>query len=595
VRRPSRPGPLAAVGLLLLVLVACAGWIGLTALRAQSALEDARASLVAARDALAQRDLDVATAAVEDAGEATGRARRATSGPVWALGAAVPGYGKSLQVVRGLAAAADDVASGVLPSALEAARTVDPDRLRSPDGVVDTAVLRAATPPVVAGADQAERVLSDLVALPEADVVGVLGQARGELAAEVDELARLLRGAATALEVAPALLGEDRERRYLVLVQQTAESRGTGGLIGGFVEVVASGGRLSAVSSGSNTHLRNGAVPVPEDVPADFADIYGDAGAFAIWQNVNLSPDLPVVARVVEARWAAQGGAPLDGVVMVDATALALVLAGSGPVPLPEGGEVAPEELPEYLAVGQYRGVPLTRDGALTRKDRLEDLAALATARLTSGGGDTLALLRGLAAAVRSGHLQMASEDPALQPVLRSSGLDHALPAGDGPVAYPVVWNATGGKLDHFLDRDVVYRAGRCTDGRRRSTIAVTLTNRAPEDLPEYLTIRVTPEGRTASRTAAVTLQVYGTPGADLVRATVDGRPVAPEDPLGLVLFNVTEAGLPMWYLGLDLPPDEPRTLVLELDEPVVAGAPVVPEQPLSRPLTRTVDVPACG
>ena len=38
----------------------------------------------------------------------------------------------------------------------------------------------------------------------------------------------------TALEIAPTLLGEDRPRRFFVLVQQNAESRGTGGLPGGF-------------------------------------------------------------------------------------------------------------------------------------------------------------------------------------------------------------------------------------------------------------------------------------------------------------------------------------------------------------------------
>ncbi|HWG93540.1 MAG TPA: hypothetical protein VNU66_04865, partial [Mycobacteriales bacterium] len=279
---------------------------------------------------------------------------------------------------------------------------------------------------------------------------------------------------------------------------------------------------------------------------------------------------------------------------VLDGVALSLVLAGSGPVPLPDGGQLAPEDVLQYLAVDQYRGVALTREGTLARKDRLEDLALLAASRLSSGGGDTLALLRGIGEALRSGHLRMASDDPALQPALRASGVDGALPSGDGPLAYPVVWNATGGKLEHFLDREVVYTAGDCTGERRRSTIAVTLTNRAPEGLPEYLTIRVTPDGRTDSRTNAVTLQVYATPGADLVRATVDGLPVAPEDPSGLLLANASEAGLPLWYLGMELPPDQPRTLVLEFDEPVVPGEAVVPEQPLSRPLERTVDVPVC-
>jgi hypothetical protein len=596
-RRPRRPSLGAALALFVLVVLGATAWIGLRGLAAQRHLEDARVSLASARDALVDRDVAAARAAIDDAGADTARARALTSDPVWRLAGAVPGYGSTVRTVRGLAQAADDLAGEVLPQALDGAERIDPTRLRTPDGAVDLAVVRAATPPVRSSADDAARVAGDVEALPTQNVVRQVADARRELQEQVSQLADSLDGGAAALEVAPALLGEDRPRRYLMLVQQTSESRGTGGLPGGFVELVADAGRVSAVSSGSNRDLRNGEIPVPPGVPAGFIERYGgEFGAFRIWQNVNLSPDLPVVAKVVQARWQAQGGQPLDGVAMVDPQALATILGGTGPIALPDGRSVQPAELERYLAVDQYAGVPVTGDGQLARKDQLEDVAALVAARLTGGSGDTDTLLRGLVEAVRSGHLQLASDDAALQPTLAEHGVDGALPRGTAPVAYPVVYNDSEGKLDFFLDRSATYTAESCDGDQRRTEITVTLTNTAPavQDLPPYLTIR-NEAGRTVvSNVNRVTASVYGTRGAFLLGARLDGVVSQPQNPDGATVTVDEEAGMPVWSVVLDLPPGQPRTLALQVLEPAAAGAARVPEQPLARPLTASADVPEC-
>lgn len=593
--RFRRPGPGRAGALLLVVLLAATAWVGVRALLAKRHLDAARSDLTTAREALLRRDVVTARRAIAAAGRNAGRARSLTSDPVWRLGAAVPGCGTTLATAHDLARAADRLANDVLPTALDGADRLDPARLRRPDGSVDIAVITAATPPVAASAEEAERVRSALAKSYDQHLLAPVARARAQLTRQVDELTTALRGTATALQLAPALLGEDRPRRYLLLVQQTGESRGTGGIIGGYVEVLAAGGKVTAVSTGSNAQLRNGYLPPPPGVPQDFVTLYGDDGAFELWQNVNLSPDLPVVAKAVESRWRAQGGQPLDGVGVLDGTAIADILRGSGPVDLPSGIRVRPDQIEEFLAVGQYRGVPLTRQAVLARKDLLQEAGSVAVHRLAAGGGSTSELLRGVAEAVRTGHLRFTSDDPALRPGLAASGVDGALPSTDAPFTYPVVWNATGGKLEHFLDRSVSYTAGPCTGARRRSRVSVTLTNRAPEGLPQYLTILQRGADRQSSRTDVVTLQVYATRGAWLVTASLDGRPFAPTDPNGPLLTNATEAGLPLWSTELNLAPDQPHMLVLDLDEPTAAGTPRVLEQPLARPQAARLDVPGCG
>lgn len=579
-------------------VLALGSWLAVRGVQAQDELVQARDELSQAREHLLDRDVAGARAAITSAGGHTRRARAATHDPVWWLAARLPRLGATPTAVRGLAQAADDLAREVLPVALETADGVDPARVRAPDGAVDLAVLQAATPAAATSADRAQEVLAALRSLTGSDVVDRVDDRRQELAEQTEELTDSLRGAARALDLAPVLLGADRPRRYLLLVQQTAESRGTGGIIGGYVEVEASQGRLRVLSQGSNSELRSGLVPPPPDVPQEFIDLYEEQEAFFYWQNANVSPNLPVVARVLESRWRAQGGAELDGVVMLDAVALEALLAGSEPLQL--GDQQIPSDgIVEYLAVGQYRDFPpidpTQLGGQQARKDQLEEVAAVAAARLAGGGGDTTSLLRGLTEAVRSGHLRMASDDPVLAPLLADAGVDGALPSGDRPLAYAVVNDSTTGKLDHFLQRRVVYRAGDCQGDVRSSTISVELLNDVPdEELPPYLTTRLVDGERVQTRSNQVVLSVYATPGARLEKVTLDGRSTAPTDPAGPFLVNLQEAGLPFWNLELELPPGQPRELVLHLVEPVVPGEALVPEQPLSRPLVREVDVPAC-
>ena len=579
-----------------LVLLAAAVWSGVRAVLAKGHLDAARGQLEVARTALLDRRLDAADAAVTSAGRDTRAGRRLTGDPVtWVL-AHVPVLGNSLAVARGISAGADDIARRVLPGALKAAALIDPKTLRGPDGTVDVALLRRAAPGLASAAATSRQVARDVHGLPTLLVPGVVARGRATFDAQAATLARTLSGASDAVSIAPALLGEDRPRRWFVLVQQTDESRGTGGLPGGFAVVDARRGRVKVLTQGSNADLDLQRVVAPgPGIPTAFVDRYSPLATFSDWRNVNVSPDLPVVARVVAQRWAAQGGTPVDGVITLDAVALADLLRGAAPIPVSAGRTITADTVVQYLSLGQYVGV----SDQAGRKEQLVGVARAAIGQLTGGSGDTAQTLRGLVEALTSGHLHMASDDPAVAPVLARTGVDAHLPAGAAPVAYPVVFNASGGKLDQFLTRSVSYRAGSCDGPRRRSTITVTLRSDPPAlaSLPPYVTIRADGAPSRHSLVNHVGLSVYATRGALLTDAALDGRPL----PLDLTA-NVpdalqvgTEAGLPVWLTYLDLPPGADRTLVLHLVEPTSPGSARVPEQALATPLRREVSVPACG
>ena len=571
-----------------LLTVALAGWLGVRAVAAQQHLAQARSSLATARTALLDRRLDDAAVAMRSASSDTSAARRLTGDPTWTAAGAVPWLGRTFRSVRSLTTTADDVARQVLPPTMQAAQALTGDELRTPDGDLDLAPVLRAGPAVTAAGRHVQALDDGLAALPASGVLPVVRTATAQLRAQLGELSTAVAHARTVLDLAPPLLGSDRPRRYFVLVQQPGESRGTGGLTGGFAVLEADQGRVRVTQAGSNADLVKGVVPVPPGVSAEYAYEYGGNRAFELWQNVNLSPDLPSVARVVAARWKAQSGQDIDGVIAMDPTATADLLRGTGAVDVGGGKLVEPGALVRYLTVDQYAGLAV--DGQAARKDALASIARSAAERLIGRGGLDQ-LVTGLTAAVRSGHLRMASDDPALGPGLAAAGVDGALPVGDAPVAYAVVQNATQGKLDSFLDRHVTYAAGACAGVMRDSTLTVELRNDAPASgLPAYLTIRNRDGRSTSSTDSAVVLQTYATRGAQLVSIDVDGAPV----PDAAGLHDGLEAGLPFWSLFVDLPRDVTRVVTLHLREPVVAGAVRMPEQPLVRPLQRTVTAPTC-
>jgi hypothetical protein len=574
-------------GFVVLLVAACA-WTGYRALKAKQHLESARTQLEVARSALLDRRLDEAATAISAAGAQTVQARRLTHDPVTAGLALVPFAGRSLDVLRGITSAADDIAHTVLPQALTVARGLDPNVVRQPGGQIDVSLLVKAAPGAQSAARAMAGVARSVDRLPTTLLPSVVATAARQFDAQVRQLDSALQGVATALQVAPDFLGNDRPRRWFILVQQTSEARGTGGLPGGFAILTADKGRLHVEQQGSNAELSDGLLS-PVGLPKDYVERYQNDGVFETWRNVNLSPDLPVVSRYIAQRWKVQTGEQVDGVLAVDAVALSDLLEGSGPVEVAPGQSIPPAGIPDFLALGQYVAAPGDAQ-QFARKEQLTGVTKAALDRLTAGGGDSTSLLRGLSKAIRSGHLHLGTDDKVIGPALVASGADGGLPRDSSPFVYPVVFNASGSKLDYFLNRTVRYAGKGCGGGRRRTTVSVALRNDPPAlgSLPQYVTIRVEDGARTQTLVDRVGLSVYATRGATLVSASLDGKPVP-------YLQPGQEAGLPVWLTYLDLPPQSTRTLTLTLDEPTSAGAPRVLEQPLARPMTSTVAVPSCS
>ena len=572
---------------LLGLLAVCGAWVAIRGLQAQHALVAARAEVATVRGSLLTGDVPAARAALARAQEHTRSARDLTGDPVWRTAASVPYAGANASAVRTVASTVDGLATSTLPALVRAAGVLDPAKLRISGDRIDVGALAREAPVLDAARTDVVAARGRLDDIDTGALLGPVAGAVAELRSDLADTAGSLDGLDRASRLVPSMLGAARPRRYLVVFQNNAEARGTGGLVGAYAVVTATNGRLKVTTIGSNTDLHN-AQALPVELGKDFRAAWGDDPA--LWVNSNLDANFPNAARIWLALWQRQTGQALDGVLATDPVALGYLLAATGQVRL-QSGEVIDAVNAVRLTM---RDVYDRSTDNAARDSYLRSVAGSVVQALISGRGTPRAVLDQLLRAAGERRLLLYSAHASEQRDIARTSLSGTLPELPGPYAYVVVNNAAGNKMDYYLQRSVDYAAGSCASGRRTSRITVTFGNAAPspDRLPEYVSARLDVAAATRSQSTATgslveLVSVYGPLRSGVLRATLDGRPV--------MIRSGRSGSRPLWTFPLVVPPRSTRTLVLDISEPAAAGTPVVPVQPLVRPAVVSVSGSGCS
>ena len=325
------------------------------------------------------------------------------------------------------------------------------------------------------------------------------------------------RGRATLLEAGPPLLSALNAARavaalavsggrYLLVIQNPAELRGAGGLIGAWGLLSVDGGRLTLPRLAPNT-----ALPPPRSAapaPADYLARYRRFDANRSWVNANMSPDFPTSARVLLGLYRAATGEKLDGVVAVDAVALEHLLKATGPVTV--AGRTLTSTTFRPIALVEAYTVPTPR-----RVDMLLAAAREGWRRL-KGGSDPVAVAREMTAAARSGHVKAFSLNPEAQGALAAAGISGAVATSPGDHLLLVRQNAGGNKLDYYFHTSMAQTVALGLDGGARTRLAIELRNDAPEHgLAPYAVGVLKPSQAPGSNRGY--FSVYAAPGAEML------------------------------------------------------------------------------
>lgn len=477
--------------------------------RLQSALEDGKSA-----------DIDSSLAALRDH---SGSAASRTDGVGWSLLTHLPSLGDDARGVRLVSDVVSDLSEGGLQPLADTATNLD--SILPKNGRISVDAVRSLQEPVAQASQALEEADRRLAAEDGSGFVPRFREKYRELAGKVSDAARSLRAADTALAVMPSMLGADGPRNYLMVFQNNAEIRATGGLPGAVSLVSADSGAIKMSRQVAGAAFGHRATPVLPLTKQE-EELYGpQLGTYFL--DANFTPDFPRTSALMQARWEELYPERISGVLSLDPVALSYLLEATGPVSV--GGMT----LTAQNAVEELLHEVYLRYSAPARQDAYFRAVARALFdRISSGvGAAPRELLSALDRGVREGRIYVHSFQEEERRILSGTRIagDFVTAASDRPQINVTMNDTTGAKMSFYLRYSVDVIATSCLNGVQSLAVHARLRSNAPRSaskLPDY----ITGGGAFGVRpgTQIVTVRIFGPVDGSIKRFVINSEKFDP-------------------------------------------------------------------
>ena len=325
-RRHTRRWIVLGVGVLLLLLAADGAWATLAARRN---LQTARDDLQSAVDAMVKGDVNGAGADLRAAASAAGAVNSFRHHPAVWLAGALPWVGDNIAAIDALGDSAA-LAAQAGNSVVDAARAAGWEQGGIP-GLSGNKLSASQLAQVAPQLDQAAATLGQAQArLAQVSTNSLVSSVKNAVLTARDKFAgdiKLLSSATDIARVLPRLLTNGN--RYLLMVQNPDEPRGTGGFAGFYGFLTVQGGHFHLDKIFPLTAPRLGA---PVAAAADYRARWAQLDGLVDLRQTNYEPDLPTTSGVVLQIAQRLGWGKFDGIIMVDQVWMQQMLRAMGPV-----------------------------------------------------------------------------------------------------------------------------------------------------------------------------------------------------------------------------------------------------------------------
>lgn len=551
---------------LLLVMLACACWLGVRGYLAQKDLVASETLAKTVQSDIAQGHADQAHDGAQELASRVDSARDLVGDPVWLGAGFLPIIGTNFSTTTQLAGILSDVAHGAVIPLADASASINPSAMKPANGALNLQPIASARPAL----SKAAGVLDDgykRVALirPGFGAMPQLQDGVNRLKSLLAQAAQQASAADTATMVMPAMLGDPAPRTYLLLFQNNAELRATGGIPGAAAEVRVDHGRMTLgrqTAAKDFPRFPEPVLPLADQTKGLYGPITGQ-----YFQDVNLVPQFPLTARLAAEMWKRQFGTKVDGVFSLDPVALSYLLQATGPVSLPAGEKIDSNNAVRTLLSDAYANYH-----DVNKDDYFSAAAAAVFVKISGGSFQPKMMIEALGKAVKERRLLGWSSQELEEKALESAGMSGELP--EQTIARGVFGvylnDATGAKMDYYQRESYGVGGAMCrADGRPIWQVEITLTNSAPANaatsLPEY----VTGGGLYGVKPGDIKTQVsvYAPPSAIFMTASKDSAP--------LDVHRDMDSGYPVAQTNLELAPGQSATLRFQF-----LGAPQAGQQP---------------
>jgi hypothetical protein len=514
------------------------------------------------------------------------------------LASGLPGLGNNFSAVAEVARSADDVANLSVAPLVSVFDRLDWNRLIPGPTGTDLTPLQGASATVTSAAHVVRVSADRLDQIDSSNLFPQVSEPLVRARAQLREVTGALDTAADTAKLAPSMLGAAGPQNYLLVVQNNAESRASGGIPGALAVVTLDQGKLSlgAQSSAAQLGIMD---PVISTEPEQTAIYSARLGKYM--QDTNLTPDFPTTASIAQGMWERKTGQHVDGVVSIDPVALSFVLQATGPIQLsdPELLLIARLGLPTELRADNVVQTLLSDVYARIEEPKLQDryFAGVAQQIFSSLSGSSLdakGLMEGLSRGVEEGRVLFWSSSPDQQRTLAKYSLSGSISGpGISPAQFGVYFNdGTGAKMDYYVKRTVQLIKECPQDGYEQIIVRVTSTNTAPADAATSLPPYVTGDGVFGVPPGSVQTNIvaYGPAQAHVETAKLDGQKTE--------FAPYFHGNRPVGVLAIRLAPGETKTVeftfgkIVQHTEPNVVVTPTVQDV---NDVTLPTETAACG
>lgn len=448
--------------------------------------------------------------------------RQEMNGGLWTIASFVPVYGADVTNARALVDAGMTAIDDVVTPLADCLAANPIDSILS-DGSINGAALQDLCNTVVGVTPAVQSVANAFSQLGDfhfSQLNDLVNMAKDPLI----QAAAFLTGHGDALKALPGILGCDGARTYLVVAQNNAEVRATGGLPGAMELVTIENGEISygdVEPLSAITDIAYNPLPLTDEELAIFGDSLGSTPA-----NMTYTPDFPRAAQLLAACWEQIQGVTVDGVIAVDPVFFQSMLGLVGGVTLSDGSVIDGSNAAQELLSNTYwmygddiemtdvRFAEVAGDGMEAIKNSLGDI-------------DKKQLLKVVKDGVKDGRLLAWFAGDNDEAVVKDLGCSGALNSDASKPELGVFFNdATWSKISWYLhSKTTVNSSQKNADGTVSYSVTTTMSNALTEELADEAPSYVTgySDNKLSPSDMLTSIYLYAPAGGSISNLTVDG------------------------------------------------------------------------